>query len=237
MSNPRIIAITGTSRGIGQGIADYFAKAGGWKVHGCSRGETPGLIHENYVHHKADMTDEASVRQWVRAIKAEDNRIDVLVCNVGVVKSALLVPVTPTSLFEEFYQSSFRATFFACREVSKTMMLQRGGRIINIGSTITLNHEPGAAAYAANKAAVIELTKVMAKELVQHGITCNVVSPSLVMTPPAEAMGEQWKEHMLSLQTIKRPIQPAEIANVVEFFARPESACITGQVVSTCFVS
>lgn len=232
----RIMAITGTSRGIGRGMAEHFARTGGWKVHGCARSEA-GFEHENYTQHKVDVTDEAQVRQWVRAIKAKDQRIDVLVCNVGVVKSALLVPVTTTPLFEEFYQSSFRATFFACREVSKVMMMQRGGRIINIGSTITLNHEPGAAAYAANKAAVIELTKVMAKELVAYGITCNVVSPSLVMTGPAEAMGEQWKDHMLSLQTIKRPIEISELSNIVEFFARPESACITGQVINTCFVS
>jgi 3-oxoacyl-[acyl-carrier protein] reductase len=237
MSEPRVIAITGASRGIGRGIAEYFAKAGGWKVHGCSRSETVEFAHENYAHHKADMTDEASVRQWVRAIKAKDKGIDVLVCNVGVVKSALFVAMTPTSLFDEFYQSSLKATFFACREVAKTMLLQKRGRIINIGSTITLNHEPGAATYAANKAAIIEFTKVMAKEMVQYGVTCNVVSPSLVMTPATEAMGESWKEHMLSLQTIKRTIDAAELANVIEFFARPESACITGQVINTCFVS
>lgn len=237
MSSPRIMAITGTGRGIGHGLAEYFANAGGWKVHGCSRSGEGLLQHEAYKHHQADMTDESSVRQWVRAIKAEDKQIDALVCNVGVVKSALLVPMMTTPLFDEFYHSSLKATFLACREVAKVMMLQKGGRIINIGSTITLNHEPGAAAYAANKAAVIEFTKVMAKELVQHGVTCNVVSPSLVMTPPAEAMGEKWKEHMLSLQTIKRTIEPAELANVVEFFARPESACITGQVINTCFVS
>jgi NAD(P)-dependent dehydrogenase (short-subunit alcohol dehydrogenase family) len=77
----------------------------------------------------------------------------------------------------------------------------------------------------------------MAKEMVQYGVTCNFVSPSLVMTPATEAMGESWREHMLSLQTIKRTIDAAELANVIEFFARPESACITGQVINTCFVS
>ncbi len=231
---PRVIAITGTSRGIGRGMALHFARAG-WAVCGCSRGELD-LGVEGYRHTVADVTDEAQVRAWVRAIRQAHGRVDVVVCNVGLVKSSLLLPVIPTELFTSFVDSSLKATFLVCREMAKQMIRQRSGRVITIGSTMTLAHEPGTAVYSANKAGIVEMTKVMAREMAPHGVTCNVIAPSLVMTEAAEAMGEDWRRRMLAIQTIQRPVEIAELCSMVEFFARPESACLTGQVLSTCFV-
>ena len=231
---PRVIAVTGTSRGLGKGIAAHFA-ANGWQVEGCSRGETdPGLA--NYVHTVVDATDEGQVRRWVRGVKQRHGRIDAAVCNIGLVKSALLLPALPTELFQQFFDSSLKATFLVCREVAKVMMLQRAGRIVTIGSTMTVVHEPGTAAYSANKAAIVEMTKVMARELAPQGITCNVVSPSLVLTDASEAMGGDWRKRVLDLQTIKRPVEITEVCAVIDFFLAPESRCITGQVVHTCMV-
>jgi 3-oxoacyl-[acyl-carrier protein] reductase len=143
----------------------------------------------------------------------------------------------PTDLFTEFYESSFKTTFLACREASKLMLPQRAGRIITIGSTMTIVHEPGTAAYSANKAAIVEFTKVLARELAAHNITCNTIAPSLMNTPSSEAMGEEWRGRMLAMQTIRRPVEIAEIGGIVEFLASPQAACLTGQVLSTCFVS
>jgi 3-oxoacyl-[acyl-carrier protein] reductase len=230
----RVIAVSGTSRGLGRGIATHFAERG-WQVCGCSRSEAD-LGVAGYTHAVVDATDEAQVRRWVRGIKQQHGRIDAVICNVGLVKSALLLPVLPTDLFQQFFDTSLKATFLLCREVAKVMMLQRAGRIVTIGSTMTVVHEPGTAAYAANKAAIVEMTKVMARELAPQGITCNVVSPSMIVTEASEAMGEDWRKRILDLQTIKRPVEIAEVCAVIDFFLAPESGCITGQVVHTCMV-
>ena len=233
-STTRVMAVSGTSRGLGKGIATHFAVRG-WQVNGCSRGEAD-LGIANYTHTPMDATDEAQVRRWMRGIKQQHGRIDAVICNIGLVKSALLLPVLPTDLFQQFFETSLKATFLMCREAAKVMMLQRFGRIVTIGSTMVVVHEPGTAAYSANKAAVVELTKVMARELAPQGITCNVVSPSLIVTEASEAMGEDWRKRILDLQTIKRPVEIAEICAVIDFFLAPESGCITGQVLHTCMV-
>jgi 3-oxoacyl-[acyl-carrier protein] reductase len=235
MDAPRVIAITGSSRGIGLGFVRYFLDRG-WRVHGCSRGESD-LSHPNYIHSAADMSNDAHARSWVKSIRRVEGKIDVLLCNAGVVKSALTTPMIPTSLFMSFFESSFKSTFIACREMAKVMVQQRSGRIVTIGSSMAVVHEPGTAAYTANKAAVIEFTKVLARELAPFGVTCNVVSPSLVMTPSSEAMGEEWRRRVLALQVLQRPVDAAELGAIVEFFAAPSSACITGQVLTTCFVA
>jgi 3-oxoacyl-[acyl-carrier protein] reductase len=230
----RIMVISGTTRGLGRGIATNFAGRG-WQVCGCSR-KKADLGVANYIHAVVDAADEGEVRHWVRGIKQQHGRIDAAICNVGMVKSALLLPVIPTDLFQQFFDTSLKATFLLCREVAKVMMLQRSGRIVTIGSTMTVVHEPGTAAYSANKAGIVEMTKVLARELAPQGITCNVVSPSLITTEASGTMGEDWRQRILALQTIKRPVEITEICALIDFFLAPESGCITGQVLHTCMV-
>ncbi|MBV8716030.1 MAG: SDR family oxidoreductase [Chloroflexi bacterium] len=227
--------VTGTSRGIGQSIAHYFASTGDL-VLGCSRGDLTELP-PNYHHTRVDVTDEAQVRGWVRDSKRRFGRIDVLINNVGLVKSSLLVPVLPLELFDDFYRSILKATFLVSREAAKAMIPQRFGRIINIGSTMTALHEPGTGGYSSAKAGVVELTKVLARELAAYNITCNVVSPSLMLTQTSADMGLEWRERILNLQTIKRPLQTEELCHVISFFASGASSCITGQVLHTCVVA
>lgn len=232
--SPKILVVSGTSRGIGRGIAIYFA-ARGWQVCGCSRGETD-LGIAGYTHTVADVTNEAQVRGWIRGVKQKHGRIDALICNVGLVKSALLLPMIPTELFTQFFESSLKATFLVCREVVKVMALQRSGRIVNIASIMTEIHEPGTAAYSANKAGIIEMTKVLAREVAKQGITCNVVSPSMVSTEASESLGQDWQQRMLAMQTLQRPLEIDELCSVIAFFLAPEAGCVTGQVLNTCMV-
>lgn len=125
------------------------------------------------------------------------------------------------------------------REVSKVMILRGYGRIITISSILTALHEEGTSAYSASKSAVTEMTKVAARELAPRGITCNVISPSMIMTDPAQALAANgdWQQRMLAKQTIKRPLTMPEICHVVAFLAAPESGCITGQVISLGLVT
>jgi len=234
-NNNPVMVITGTSKGIGRGMAEHYL-AKGYTVFGCSRGPST-FERENYHHHQLDIGDEKQVREWVRAVKKSARKIDVLVCNAGVVESALQMTVTPGTLVDLYLRTNFAGTYYVCREVAKVMLLQRTGRIINISSIMTRLHEPGTSLYSATKSAIVEMTKVLARELAPLGVTCNVVAPSMILTDSAKAFGDEWQKHMLEKQTLKREITIDEICNVVSFFARPESGCITGEVIHMGLVS
>lgn len=226
---PQVIVITGTSKGIGYGIARHYL-AEGFFVAGCSRGKAT-IEHENYFHSSIDVGDEGQVQAWIRAVKKRFNRIDVLVCNAGYAPANLLLTMTPGAAITDLLHVNFAGSFYVCREVSKAMLLQRAGRIITTSSMAVGLHEEGTAAYSASKAAIVEMTKVMAKELAPAGITCNVIAPSMLMTDAVETLGKDVIERALSKLTIKRTVTIEEVCNIISFFAAPESRCITGQVI------
>ena len=98
-------------------------------------------------------------------------------------------------------------------------------------------HAPGTCAYASAKKAVVEFSKILATEVVDYGVTCNVISPSLIRTEASLAFGEEWERNMLAMQTLKIPIDPEQICHLIEFFASPKSDILTGQVLHTCLVN
>lgn len=224
-----VMVITGTSKGIGNGIAKYFL-AKGYCVAGCSRGEST-IAHENYVHTVVDVSSEDQVRRWVRSIKRSFKRIDVLVCNAGHAPANLLMSMTSGAVLTDLLQVNIAGSFYVCREVSRLMLLQRSGRIITISSMAVGLHEEGTSAYSASKSAIVEMTKIMAKELAPAGITCNVIAPSMLMTDTVEALGEDVIERALNKLTIKRLVTLDEVCNIVNFFSGMQSGCITGQVI------
>lgn len=226
---PQVMVITGTSKGIGNGIAAHFL-ALGYCVAGCSRSEAT-IEHESYFHSTVDIGDEGQVRSWVRAVKKQFKRIDVLVCNAGYAPADLLMTMTPGSVLMELLKVNIAGSYYVCREVSKVMLLQRSGRIITTSSMAVGLHEEGTSAYSASKAAIVEMTKVMAKELAPAGITCNVIAPSMLMTDAVTVLGEEIIERALSKLTIKRVVSIEEVCNVVSFLSAAESSCITGQVI------
>lgn len=224
-----VMVVTGTSKGIGRGIAVYFL-ARGYRVAGCSRGQST-ISDENYIHTVLDIADENDVRSWIRSIKKAYKRIDVLVSNAGYAPANLLMTMTSSQVLSTLLQTNIAGSFYVCREVSKVMMLQRSGSIITTSSMAVGLHEEGTSAYSASKSAIVEMTKVIAKELAPLGITCNVIAPSMLMTDAVEFLGEDIIERALSKLTIKRPVTNEEICNIVAFLAAPESRCITGQVI------
>lgn len=234
-SEKQTIVITGTSRGIGRNIAGYYLGLG-HKVYGCSRSEA-SVVHENYMHHCVDITDENQVRKWVHEVKSFSKKIDVLVCNAGLVVSALQMTMTSSKIVEDYLKTSFAGTYYVCREFSKAMILQKSGSIIAISSIMTVLHEPGTSMYSSCKSAVEQLIKVMARELAPHEITCNAVGLSYVETESSKAFGADWQKRMLEKQTIKRPLTTDEIGDTILFFASGLSRCITGQVLYMGLVS
>lgn len=223
------MVITGTTRGIGHEMASHFLNKG-YRVAGCGRGEST-FVHEDYFHTPVDISSELQVREWVRGVKNRFGRIDALICNAGHAPANLLLAMTPGEMVVDLLQTNVAGTFYLCREVSKVMMRQRSGRIVTTSSMAVGLHQEGTSAYAASKAAVVEMTKILAKELAPAGITCNVIAPSMLMTDAVAALGEAVIERALSNLTLKRTVTMEEICNVISFFIAPESGCITGQVI------
>jgi 3-oxoacyl-[acyl-carrier protein] reductase len=226
-ATPQVMVITGTSKGLGKGIAIHYLGQG-FLVAGCSRGEAT-IEHENYFHSCVDIGDEGQVQRWVKAVKKLFKRIDVLVCNAGVLNSFSHLALTPGSLLKSFLNTNVSGTFYVCREVSKIMLLQRHGSIITISSIMTNLHEPGTAAYSLSKSAINEMTKVLAKELAPMNINCNIISPSFIVTDATNDFGKEYARIVLEKQTIKRPVTIEEVCNIIRFFSAPESRCVTGQ--------
>jgi 3-oxoacyl-[acyl-carrier protein] reductase len=226
-----VAVITGTSRGLGKSLAQYFLSRD-YVVVGCSRSEG-AIDHQNYQHYKVDVGNEAEVRSWVRNLKTTWGKVDLLICNAGLVRSALLLSMTPSDEMESIVRTNYFGVFYVLREISKLMALRGSGRIITISSTMTLLHEEGTAVYSATKAAVTETTKVLAKELAPRGITCNVIAPAMMWTESSEALskGGDWKKRMLEKQIFPRIIENEEICHIADFLASPKSSSITGQVI------
>lgn len=224
-----VMVITGTSKGLGAGIAKYFL-AQDYRVAGCSRGEAT-FEHENYFHTQVDVSDEKQVRDWVRALKKMFGRIDVLVSNAGTLNSFSHMSLTSGSMLQSFLNVNIAGTFYVCREISKIMLLQRAGSIITISSIMTQLHEQGTAAYSSSKSAITEMTKVLAKEIAPMNINCNIIAPSFMITDATVSFSKEWAASLLEKQTIKRPVTIEEVCNIVSFFSAPESRCITGQVI------
>jgi 3-oxoacyl-[acyl-carrier protein] reductase len=227
METESVALITGASRGIGRGLVERFL-ADGYRVVGCSRSEAPALAGD-YEHTRLDISDEAAVRRWVAGVSRSHGRIDVAVNNAGVAAAAPAL-VTPGNTAEAVMRTNFLGTFLVSREVAKVMVRRRHGRIVNIASVACGIHMEGASVYAASKSAVIEYSKVLARELAERSVTVNVVAPSLVETDMLEALGEEGALRYRKALTIERNCSIEEVGHVVAFLASPLAGCLTGQV-------
>jgi 3-oxoacyl-[acyl-carrier protein] reductase len=228
MTSPRIVVITGTSRGIGLGLAEHHL-ARGDLVCGCSRGSSP-LRHPGYTHHELDVADEAAVVAMVRAVARRNGRIDVLLNNAGIasMNHALLSPATTA---RAIFATNFHGTFLFCREVAKAMVRRKAGRIVNFTTVATPLQLEGESLYAASKAAVESFTRVLARELGSSGVTVNAVGPTPVPTDLIKSVPKVKMDALLARQAIPRFGTVEDIANVVEFFLSPASGFVTGQMI------
>lgn len=222
-----VVVITGTSRGLGLRLAELFIAAGNL-VFGCSRSAS-ALKDASYHHTQLDIGDDGQVRRWIRSVKKEAGRIDLLVCNAGNVESVLPLTMTPADVVESYLRSGVAGTFYVCREAGKVMVLQRSGRIVAVSSIMTRLHEPGTSIYAASKSAIEEMLRVLARELAEANVTCNIIAPGLVSTEASASFGEEWRERMLKLQTIRKEVTVEEIFYAISYFASPHASAVTGQ--------
>jgi 3-oxoacyl-[acyl-carrier protein] reductase len=219
--------VTGTRKGIGRHLAEHYIERG-YVVVGCSR-EPSDLVHEHYEHHCLDVADEVAVTAMVRGAARAHGRIDALVNNAGIA-SMNHVLTTPLATVQQVYATNVFGTFLFCREAAKVMMRRRTGRIVNFATVATPLMLEGEAAYASSKAAVESLTEVMARELAPFGITVNAVGPTPVATDLIRGVPKAKMDALIGAQALKRLGELRDVVNVVDFFLRPESDFVTGQV-------
>lgn len=231
----KTVIITGGAKGIGKAIALRFAEEG------CNivlnyRSIVPDdlvkSIEEKGVKcltFKADVSNFKQSAELIDAAVKEFKTIDVLVNNAGITRDNLIMRMSEDD-FDCVINTNLKGTFNTIKYVSKVMLKQKSGSIVNISSVVGIIGNTGQANYAASKAGVIGITKSVAKELASRGITCNAVAPGFIQTDMTDVLSENVKEKIFENIPLKRLGQLEEVAELVVFLSK--NRYITGQVVN-----
>ncbi|MBW4663511.1 MAG: 3-oxoacyl-[acyl-carrier-protein] reductase [Chroococcus sp. CMT-3BRIN-NPC107] len=231
----QVALVTGASRGIGKAIARALATEGANVVvnYANSSAAAEELVKEiaesggNAIALQADVSKAEEVDSLLKAVMDKWQRVDILVNNAGITRDTLLLRMKPED-WQAVIDLNLTGVFLCTRAVSKVMLKQRSGRIINIASVSGQMGNPGQANYSAAKAGVIGFTKTVAKELAVRGITSNAVAPGFITT---DMTSDVQAEEVLKYIPLGRYGQPEEVAGMVRFLAAdPAAAYITGQV-------
>lgn len=222
------ILITGTRKGIGRKIAEYYLSKGD-NVIGCSR-KPSNLSHKNYTHYQLDVTNEIAVLGLFKDIRKNGDGLDVLVNNAGIASMNHSF-LTPLSTAKNILETNVIGTFLFSREAAKLMKKNKWGRIINFVTFAIPFKLEGEAIYAASKAAVVTLTEILSKEYADYGVTVNAIAPPAIRTDLIKGVPKEKIDRLLKRQSIHRFGEPEEICNVIDFFVKQESSLITGEVI------
>lgn len=223
-----VMLITGTRKGIGNYLAKYYLEKE-YIVIGCSRGEVD-ISHKNYKHYCLDVADEKNVKNLFNEIRKNFDRLDILINNAGIAAMNHFL-LTPTETFNNVLNTNVLGTFLFCREAAKVMKKNKFGRIVNFTTVAVPLKLEGEAIYAASKSAVNTLTQILAKELSEFGITVNAIGPTPIQTDLIRNVPQEKIKKLLDSQTIKRFGEFEDVANVIDFFIKPESNFITSQII------
>lgn len=235
----QVAIVTGAGRGIGHAIALRLASEGA-RVAVVSRTElnanrTAEEINAQYAGlakaYAVDVADQAAVKKLVEQIHADFSRIDILVNNAGLTRDGLSMRMSEED-WDIVVDTNLKGAFNFIQAVERPMIKQRSGRIINIASVAGIIGNAGQANYAASKAGLIGLTKVIAREVASRGITSNAVAPGFITTDMTDVLPEALKTGVVGQIPLGKFGEPADIASAVAFLASAEAKYITGQVLT-----
>lgn len=230
MADRPVLLVTGSSRGIGRYLADHYL-ARGYDVIGCSRSAPQEPAAANFVHIAADVTAAKDVERLFAEIRTRFGRLDVAINNAGINSGVALSMLASHEVATRTLMTNVLGTFAVSREAAKLMMRKNFGRIVNFSSMAVRHEVEGEAIYAASKAAIQTMTRVMAKEFYRYGITCNAVAPSAVPTDMMNSVPAEALKEVLGRNAIPEVGKMEDISNAIDWLIRPESQAITGQVI------
>lgn len=233
----KIAVVTGASRGIGRQIAVTLASKGAIVIvnyngsaakakEAVKEIEAAGGKAEAVQCNVSDYTEAGELMDYV--IK-KYGRIDILVNNAGITRDGLLMKMSEED-FDAVLDTNLKGAFNCMKHVSRQMIKQRAGRIINMSSVSGVAGNAGQTNYAASKAGIIGLTKAAAREMASRGITVNAIAPGFIVTEMTDVLPDAIKESTKEQIPMKKFGETADIANTVAFFASDEAKYITGQV-------
>lgn len=239
MLKNKVALVTGASRGIGRQVALSLAKEGATVVVNYNGNKekadevvaaivAEGGVAESYGCNVADF--EAAGEMITEVIKKYGS-LDILVNNAGITKDGLLLKMTEED-FDRVIDINLKGSFNCIKHVSRQMLKQKSGRIINMSSVVGVAGNAGQTNYAASKAGVIGMTKSVAKELGSRGITVNAIAPGYIDTDMTSVLSDEIKNQIIDSVPLKRMGQVTDIANAVVFLASDKASYITGQVLS-----
>ena len=239
MLEGKIALVTGAAKGIGRAIALALAADGATVVvnyHG-SKERAEQVVEEikalgaDGMAYQCNVADTAATADMVKEVIKTYGKLDILVNNAGITRDNLIMKMSEED-FDAVIDANLKGCFNTIKAVSRQMLKQRAGRIINITSVSGILGNAGQANYAASKAGIIGLTKTMARELASRGITVNAVAPGFVDTDMTQVLPENVKEAATAQIPLGRFGKPEDIANMVAYLASEKASYITGQIIS-----
>lgn len=239
MLEGKTAVVTGASRGIGKEVALTLAGYGATViVNYCGSKDKAEAVVEEIIAaggkakaYQGDVSDFETAKEMMTSVKKEFGSIDILVNNAGITKDNLILKMSEEE-FDKVIEVNLKGAFNCMKHVSRIMLRQKYGHIINMSSVSGVMGNPGQVNYCASKAGIIGMTKSLARELGSRGITVNAIAPGYIQTEMTDVLPEEVKESILSTVPLKRMGQTKDIAETVAFLASDKAAYITGQTIS-----
>ncbi len=238
MLQGKVAVVTGASRGLGRAVAIELGKLGAKVVVNYSGSEAKALevvdeikgLGTDAIAVQANVAESDSVQAMIKEAISTFGSVDILVNNAGITRDNLLMRMKEDE-WDDVINTNLKGVFLCTKAVTRQMMKQRAGRIINISSIVGVSGNAGQANYVAAKSGVIGLTKTTAKELASRNITVNAVAPGFIATDMTDKLNEEVQAEMLKQIPLASFGQPEDVANAVAFLASDASRYITGQTI------